>query len=171
MNLVLISGSTPDSHDPRGGQWIIQSWGLVMIQEDRSAVRSAFGWSSRRYWLHIHLCNWHEACIMIQLDFRPNWACETGSSSGRAWSPGGLQALEPKEIIPANMLPFLFSENGRWNESHLCPYLPSQQHLPLNQGQRWFGGTRNDSHIIPSWCVCCLPSWYEGRTSPSWVSS
>lgn len=99
MNLVLISKSTPDSHDPRGGQWIIQSWGLVMIQEDRSAVSSAFGWRSRRYWLHIHLCNWSEACIMIQLDSRPNWACETGSSSGGAWSPVDFRPWSPRKLF------------------------------------------------------------------------
>ena len=165
MNLVLISGSAPDSHDPTGGQWIIQPWGLQMIQQDWSGVRSAFGWSARKYWLHIELCNWPKACIVIQPDSHPNWACETGPHLVEHGLLVDLSPWSPRKLFLPRWFSFLPSENGRWNESHACPCLLSQHRLlPLHQGHRWFRGTRNDSHVIPSWCV-----W--GRTSSSWVNS
>jgi len=40
-NLALISRSAPDSHDPKD-QWIIQSWGLEMIQYDRKWCQACF---------------------------------------------------------------------------------------------------------------------------------
>lgn len=159
MNLVLISGTAPGSHDPRGGQWIIQSWGLEMIQQDRSGIRSAFGSSSRRCWLHLQLCNWPEACIVIQPDSHPNEACETGPSPGRACSPGRSQALgaqgscscrdgslsSPQKMrggMRATLSTFILSTSSSSSEARSEMIWGNQKWLPCH-----------------SLLICCLPSW------------
>lgn len=66
-----------------------------------------------------------------------------------------LRPLETREVVPAKMLLFLSSENGRWNESHPCLYLPS-----LNQIRDELGEPEmTPCHIL---FMRCLPSWYEG---------
>lgn len=67
-----------------------------------------------------------------------------------------LRPLETREVVPAKMLLFLSSENGRWEESHPCPYLPSS-----NQIRDEFGEPEmTPCHIL---FMHCLPSWYEGK--------
>lgn len=157
INLVLISGPASDSHDPRGDQWIIQSWGLEMIQQDPSGVRSAFGWSSQRYWFHIQLCNWPWGSHCGTTWFSPKLACETRPSPGGAWSPGGSRPWESREIVPAQMVLFLLFR--KWEMDWAPPlwiFTLSASSLPRNQGQGLFGGTWNSFHVRSSWCVVYL---------------
>ena len=139
MTLVLISGSAPDSHDPRGDQWIIQSWGLEVIQQDRSGVRSVFGLSSWRYWLHIQLCNRPWRITLWYTDSPPTKGVRQGPHLVGHGLLVDLRPLEPSKIAPAKMVyvPFL----REWEtQSYPHLYLSSQYYpLPLNQGQRWSG--------------------------------
>ena len=180
MTLVLLSGSAPDGHDPRGDQWIIQSWGLEVIQQDRSGVRSVFGLSSWRYRLHIQLCKWPwRITLWYTLILTQTKHVRQGPHLVGHDLLVDLRPLEPSKIAPARMVyvPFLRD----W-EAQSYPHLHlSSQYYPLslNQGmmmipkgwesQGWFG---EKPEVIPvSYSPDVLSTFMvRERTSPGWIS-
>lgn len=154
MNLVLISESAPDSHDPRGDQWIIRHgvWRWFSKIEVVSGVFLAEVLEGTDY--TSNYATGAEARIVLQPISHPNQACETGPSPGRAWSPGGSQALGAQEIVPAKTVHSPFLSEGEVDSKPPHPYLPLRHHLLLWTKLRDdLKETRSDFCDILSCCV------------------
>lgn len=163
MNLVLISESAPDSHDPRGDQWIIRHgvWRWFSKIEVVSGVFLAEVLEGTDY--TSNYATGAEACIVLQPISHPNQACETGPSPGRAWSPGGSQALGAQGNCSCQDGSLAFLEwRGGGLKATPSIFTPSASSLALNQAQRWF--ERNQKWFLwHTLLLCCVLSRYERR--------